>query len=250
MIDVVSRVFPQFLKALSAEVFPAYSELAAEGGLAKAGYDFQKALCSDNPQLRPFDVLTEDGDIRPALLRWAERFNASAPWLIDSALRTLDDWHRAPDWRAQLRWESFNVRSGRAVVGEPFGFANRGWDIRSETWADFNKSLRSRFEVQLRAYEERIRQLAESGGLELAQKKYSPANLKWFVLYQFAGLSSTQIANKCTRSGRVLEDSTILKGVKAARDLIEWGQLRRQKSRAGKLVTDLIFLMFIEVFRL
>ena len=91
------------------------------------------------------------------------------------------------------------------------------------TWPKYSQSLRQRFEKALLEYEKETRKLAEACGLVRAQLKFSPANLEWFVLYQFAGRSSTAIAK-----GKYGDDpdSTVLKGIKTAAKLIGWGQLR------------------------
>ena len=60
LIEVTKRVFPKFLKKLSTEVFLVYSRLAKQGGLAKEGYNLQKALWSDNLRDLLKSVLAED----------------------------------------------------------------------------------------------------------------------------------------------------------------------------------------------
>jgi hypothetical protein len=75
-------------------------------------------------------------------------------------------------------------------------------------------------------YEKETREFAESRGLVRAQRKYSPDNFEWFVLYQFAGMSSTAIADRYAEKDKFLEESTVLKGIKAAAKLIGWNQLR------------------------
>jgi hypothetical protein len=73
-------------------------------------------------------------------------------------------------------------------------------------------------------------QLAESMGLVRARRKYSPDNLEWFVLYQFAGISSKTIADRYVAvEGKDLDESTVLKGIKAAAKLIGWNHLRQSR---------------------
>jgi hypothetical protein len=66
-------------------------------------------------------------------------------------------------------------------------------------------------------------------GLVRARRKYSPDNLEWFVLYQFAGMSSGTISDRYAAQGRVIEESTVLKGIKVAATLIGWNQLRQPR---------------------
>jgi hypothetical protein len=77
--------------------------------------------------------------------------------------------------------------------------------------------------------EKETRELAESMGLVQAQRKYGPDNLEWFVLYQFAGMTSTAIADRYVTKGKTLDESKVLKGIKAAAKLIRWNS--RNQSR-------------------
>jgi hypothetical protein len=49
VIEAAKRVFPVFLKKLSADVFPSYCQLAKEGKLSKGRNDFDKALWGKSP---------------------------------------------------------------------------------------------------------------------------------------------------------------------------------------------------------
>jgi hypothetical protein len=166
-----------------------------------------------------------------ALSKWAARFHIKDEWLMDEALRTLRGWYVAPDWRKSLRWNTQRARLGACSTGEEFEFHFNGWETELFTWPAYRESLRKRFEDKLTEYEKNTRELAKSCGLVRARRKYSPENLEWFVLYQFAGRSSTSIAN-----GKYGEDpdSTILKGIKAAAHLIGWDHLRKPGSRGNR----------------
>jgi hypothetical protein len=161
-----------------------------------------------------------------ALSKWATEFNVDDQWLVDEALRTLQGWYVAPDWRKSLRWNTQHARSGVGATGDTFEFRFSGWETELLAWPTFKDSLHRSLEDQLTEYEKKTRALAVSKGLVLARRKYSPENLEWFVLYQFAGRSSTQIAR-----GRHGEDadSTVVKGIRAAAKLIGWKNLRRPR---------------------
>jgi hypothetical protein len=109
------------------------------------------------------------------------------------ALRTLHGWYIAPDWRTSLEWDRNHGRRDVPAVGRAFNFRYQGWEVRLLTWQAYSNSLRESLEKKLLAYEKQTRQLAESIGLVRAQRKYSPDNLEWFVLYQFAGMSSKKL---------------------------------------------------------
>jgi hypothetical protein len=66
-------------------------------------------------------------------------------------------------------------------------------------------------------------------GLVRARRKYSPDNLEWFVVYQFAGMSSKIIADRVVAEGNDVDESTVLKGIKAAAKLIGWNHLRQSR---------------------
>ena len=108
-----------------------------------------------------------------------------------------------------------------------FEFRYQGWEVQLHTWSRYRRLLRQSFEEQLSEYEKKTRELAESCGLVGAQRKYSSYNLEWFVLYQFAGLSSKKIADLYAIKGKDLDESTVLKGIKAAAKLVAWNHLRQ-----------------------
>ena len=76
-------------------------------------------------------------------------------------------------------------------------------------------------------------------GLVRAPHKYSPSNLDWFVLYQFAGLSSPQIVKRIARQDPNIDESTVLKGVKAAAKLAGWDCLRPAPRRNNRKIVYL-----------
>jgi hypothetical protein len=69
--------------------------------------------------------------------------------------------------------------------------------------------------------------------------KSSPANLEWFALYQFVGLSSKGIADRpnfASDPDAAPDESTILKGVKAAARRIGWDSLRPTRGRLNRKI--------------
>ncbi len=232
VIEAAKRVYPVFLEKLSTDVFPLYCRLAQEGKLAKGRHDFDKALWGKSP----YEALTDEGGLKSAISKWAAEFNAEAEWLLVGALRTLWGWDGAPDWRDSLRWDGQHRRKERPITGKTFEFSFQGWEVQLLTWSAYNQSLRQRFETKLLEYERQTRILAESRGLVRARRKYSPANLEWFVLYQFAGMTSTAIANRYAEAGKSPAESTVLKGIKAAAKLIGWDQLRQPRPRQNRKI--------------
>jgi hypothetical protein len=232
VIEAAKRVYPIFLRKLATNVFPLYERLAKQGRLAKGRNDFDKALWGHSP----YEALTENGGLKAALRKWATHFNVEAKWLMDGALRTLRSWYVAPEWRKSVEWDSVHGRKEPAVIGETFEFSYQGWEVQLLTWPAYSQSLRQSFERKLLEYEKETRELAGSRGLVRARRKYSPENLEWFVLYQFAGMTSKKIADRYAMRGRYVDESTVLKGIKAAAKLIGWNHLRRLQEKQNRKI--------------
>jgi hypothetical protein len=224
--------YPTFLKKLSTDVFPIFCQLAKDGKLAKGRISFEKALWGRSP----WEALTEEGGIKAALLQWAGQFHAEAPWLLVGALRTMWGWYRVPAWRDSLAWDRHHGRRDRPTIGKTFDFSHQGWEVQALTWPAYSQWLRNSFEKRLVEYEKETRELAESRGLVRARRKYSPDNFEWFVLYQFAGMSSKTIADRYAEKGKALEESAVLKGIKAAAKLIGWNQVRASRRTGNRKI--------------
>jgi hypothetical protein len=220
LIEVTREVLPEFLEELSSRVFPLYKELA------KSGYNFKEVLWREDRGIdSAYDLLTEDAGLKRALSEWASTFHASRAWVLNGALRTLNDWCLNPDSRKALKWNSFGTLQAPKIesASDEFEFCYEAWDFLTVLWSDYSRALREDFERALLEYERRTRTVAEFQGLMPVPRKYSCNNLKWFVLHQFAGLSPKEIAD---RHDGEPDESTILKGIKAAAKLVAWVQLR------------------------
>jgi hypothetical protein len=201
VIEASKRVYPRFLKKLLTDVFPLYCRLAKAGKLGKWRINFEKALWGRFS----WEALTEDGGLKTALLHWAAQFHAEAPWLLVGALRTMWGWYRVPAWRDSLAWDRHHGRRDRPTTGKTFEFSHPGWEVQALSWPAYCQDLRNSFEKRLLEYEKETRELAKSRGLVRARRKYSPDNFEWFVLYQFAGVSSTTIVARYA-VGQLAED--------------------------------------------
>jgi hypothetical protein len=191
------------LEGLSDDVYPTYADLA------KSGFDFDDILW--NSRLSAHTMLPEPGKkelkrdkrtgrvylgyyspkLKIELLKWAKKFNADkCGWFLDESLRALRGWYVAPAWRASLRWNQVSGVSSTLARGGAFQFNCGGWEMQAVAWGDYSRAIRQKFEKALSEYENASRKLAESKGLVRTPQKYSRENFDWFVLYQFAGLSS------------------------------------------------------------
>ena len=224
----VRRVYPEMLKQLAADVLPAYKELAKS--------DFKIEAILWHSRLSPSKELPQNSTLRTELSKWSNKFHAEQDWFLDQMLRTLRGWHVAPDWCSELRCNPIGGVTSTIAMGEPFKFDCEGWEMQLLTWMDYSRSVRERFEQHLAEYEAASRTLAESRGLVRAPHKYSPVNLDYFVLYQFAGLSSASIAGRSDAPSEGENEDTILKGVKAAARLIGWDSLRPTPGRPNRKI--------------
>jgi hypothetical protein len=208
---------PSFLRELSTRVFPLYEELA------ESGYDFDRIVWGPSA----YELLPQDKGLKHALADWAAGFNAQAEWLMVGALRTMRDWRMNREGRERLKWNTFTAHSGFvAQISEEFRFRYPAWDVQWVQWPLYRVALLKKFKQALTKYERKTRESAEAHGLRRARREYSPVNIEWFALYQFAGKSSKQIAD--AHSGEEgTDESTVLKGIKSAAKLLAWDQLRQ-----------------------
>jgi len=227
LMRAVRQVYPTMLKCLAAHVFPAYVELA------ESGFKFDAILW--HPRLSPCTMIPRSG-LKLALSEWATKFHAESGWFLDEVVRTLRGWYVAPEWRGTLRWNPIGGVTSTLAMGECFQFDCEGWEMQLLTWAAYSQSVRERLDLKLAEYEAASRKLAESRGLVRAPHKYSPLNLEWFVLYQFAGRSSTQIADRQAKKHDPVDDSTVLKGIKTAAKLVAWHHLRPTHRRQNRKI--------------
>jgi hypothetical protein len=211
LMETVGRVYREMLVKLRSEVLPAYKEMRS------SGFDFDQILWNSSS---PYKQLPSNSPLMSTLEKWAKKFHVAPGWLLDEAIRTLRSWDIAPDCQQRLEWHAMHSFSNEGATGPSFEFSFPGWETEAFTWKRYSESLRKEFQIRLIEYETRTRKLAESRGLLLARRKYSLANFEWYVLYEFAGWSSTKIAAERGGAHARLSESAVLKGVKTVRDLV------------------------------
>jgi hypothetical protein len=109
------------------------------------------------------------------------------------------------------------------LVDQRFTFKD-GWSPQSERLSIFRARVNARFKTELTDFETRVRMLIESKGGLPTRRRYSVDNFKWFAQYQLRGMSSVQIEN--ARGSAKGDESTVLKGIKTAAQLVGWNHLR------------------------
>lgn len=225
MFAASTRVLPAFLEELRDRVFPEYERIA----------NANRKLIGRRRDPYPREPTSEHAAVCKLLQSWAERFNAEADWLLDQAFQTLGVWFDIPDVKQSLKW--FSVPVTREVcIGDRFNFTFEPWHPQKVSWSRFSQELRLSFNEALSAYEGDTRRRAEALGLVRVRRTFSPENLEWFVLYQLGGMSSREIVKRLADKDRHFDDSTILKGVKAASTLLCWESLRNQTKNRNRKV--------------
>jgi len=188
LIGEIKRLLPEFLTELAESVFPAYAE-AVTGELSYESW------------YEPFD-------------QWSAKFHIDFGWMEGQAYHTLEAWRTDPALLAAREW-SYPFYS-RMPANAP-GFQCDGWDMEIETFREYRKRVRKQFDEFLSGIEGDTHHFAEAKGLIPAPRQYSSQNIEWFVRYQFAGVTAKKIAD--SHAGTV-EESAVLKGVKAAAKLL------------------------------
>jgi len=237
LFETVRNSCPEMLRALSRKVFPLFSRLV-DGGRVLGGIDGPAHVSPyehlEIPEYNDTARNTEQRKkIKVAFDAWARQFQITEKWAKDGAIRTMGHWHRLPQSRRSLEWNPFYVQSSIAsAIGDPFEFRFQGWETQRCSWPCYSKAIHKEFETKLDEYERQTRQRAESFGLVRLRRTFSRANFKWFALYQFYGLSSVEIADRCAEDDpNGVDPSTILKGVNAAGVLLGWNHLRPSRNR-------------------
>jgi hypothetical protein len=265
LLEAVQRVYPAMLERLSTDVFPHYSRLAKLGefdrvpsvpgvsaipkvtplrnlirahGIWPAGmlnwWLALKTAAEAGPTPARWDALPGDSELKLALSKWATAFNADVEWIKSLALRILQDWYFVGKAKT-IALGAWAHASQISTTAEGFEFRYPGWELELLPWSIYRKSLEKRLQEKLLDYEKSARKLAASRGLVRSQRKYSPQNFDWFVLYQFAGFSSVAIVNWWWAKGKdEIDESTVLQGTKKVAELVGWQRLRtpqRQRNR-------------------
>jgi hypothetical protein len=215
LIEATRNPLPEFLQTLFDKVFPEYCRLVA-------GHPEFREFTFTWQMFRSVSPRTEFEQFNGVLTGWARRFNAEEDWVLPQAWRALHAWDRFPESRKALEWWQGQA-ARNTFLSDPFRFEFGSWWVQTTSWTRYRADMQKAFDQAVKEFESKARAAARSHGLIPAPRTHSPANFKWFVLYQFAGFSSTEIAS---RGNGDYDDSTILKGVKAVRRLVGWKRLR------------------------
>jgi hypothetical protein len=217
LMTAARRVYPRLFKRLLEQVYPKFDSFVKGGGDLAPRWKERVIRSGGSNQLTY------------SLLAWAEEFNIDSreSWILQWALDTLEQWYRSDKVRKKLVPATFAAGAWWEIISDEerfFEFQDDGWQLLEKKWLDCRRQLEERFQMALKDYERRMRGLADSRGLLREQSQYSQKNFDWLVQYEFNGLSSIQIAKGSP--GGAADPSTILKGCKAAAELVGWKHRR------------------------
>jgi hypothetical protein len=220
LIEATREPLPEFLQTLFDDVFPEYCSLVA-------GHPEFRDFMFTWQMFRALPPRSDYKSVTKALIGWAHRFHADEDWILQHAWRAFKAWDRFPESKQSLEWwQGKNFRS--VFVSERFQFEFEQWWPQLRTWTWYRAALQTAFDKAVSEFESKTRAAALAQGLIPAPRTHSADNFDWFVLYQFRGLSSSQIAARIagSKAEKPPDASTILKGVKTAQKLVGWKRLR------------------------
>jgi len=226
LLEAIERAHRPVIEALAFMVFPAYSALGPKAELSQ--YD-QLTVEPSTPR--------EIGRFKAVFDVWADKFRFEYEWMKDAAMRAMWVWYKNPGSVARLSWNPCEISPHFArsiVAAPPLKISIRGWSMETQTWASYTEAVQTELEGRLEAYKRHAQKLAALHGLVHAPRTYSSANFDWFVLSQFAGESPTKIAQRCALEGVKVGESTVRKGIAAARKLLGIDPRNRTKVDAPK----------------
>ena len=230
-ISIVQRVVPEFFGQLRERVYPRYLRYARVADrtppVTSRGLRQGPGYWETGWRFETWEAHSGSNRFKPLLLSWATDFGSSKEtWVLEGALETLSAWYRHPDIFPARDVSRFCLPvAGKVLVDyEMFSFEDAGWNPQFETWASYRTRVQGRFKTELQTYERKVRKLVESQGGERARRRHSVKNFEWFALYQLCGMSSVQIEN--ARGAETGDESTVLKGIKTAAQLLDWHSLR------------------------
>jgi hypothetical protein len=197
---------------------------------AAARWEFIKALSRTVPrffdQLRDqvYTKFTQADRGEPALASWGREFHVdAAAWIMEGARATLSKWHRLQSAKTQLDYlggfRTLVVEDGMtgASYGErEFKFSDPGWDPLLIKFDGWHRSVLDRIEIELKAYEQRVRGIAEERRLKKVPI-CSNDHFEWLALFQCGNFSLDSIRALYPLVGGT---DTISKGMHSAADLI------------------------------
>jgi hypothetical protein len=212
LLEILHEHIPEFLDELATAVFPHYKVYAS---------------CTD-----PKKTTTEEAHYRATLRQWATRFQLREEWLLEQSTVIMDCWLKSPADLKHRNWFAIVAVSGVAALDFTVSFG--GWNLLYESCAQFKERAHWQLNQALAAYEKDARELAQSEGYIPARHKFSRAHIYWFALFQFRGWTYRRILDELNSTKSEYapgDESSLRKGLKTARQLLDWKHPRRAINR-------------------
>jgi hypothetical protein len=237
MLEVKKEV-PSVLRRLAGQPLAEFQQLAAA----------VEAQTGRNPSTEEWnwcefeDWGLSQRDRLPSLLRWAEDCHLTDQWCIEYGSRTLTMWYRfcrsnlSADRLVKIGWD---LGGYGCFVPSEDKLENTMhlpvYDFTHTTWEAAEKEIRESFEDQLKAYRQRMEDLAVENGWVRKSEKRTFEDCRWLAWYQCGGAELADIHDYLKRQAGVkqtaLTTSTIATGI---RDLAKEIGLIRRHGRVGR----------------
>lgn len=157
-------------------------------------------------------------------------FGKLFPFIFSPTVFNIHDWSSetnlkpsAEDYEYLFSEYKINLMlSSSKEAEQPKDFCfGEGWDPRTTTWSDFEKSMDSAYKKYKKLYKERTKSyMAENGYVEGTQKR-NKEHFEWLVRYQIQGWSIQEIADFYSTEKKTLAEDTIRKGLSATAKVLD-----------------------------
>jgi hypothetical protein len=115
------------------------------------------------------------------------------------------------------------VRTPPTPENNPMGLPWMGvaWDMRSETWDEFETNIDVAFKSYKKAYKQRMEAYMKQLDFTVSIKKRNLDHFEWFVRYQLQGWSMRKIADDYSKtSGKLVVEDTVSKALHSVSDTV------------------------------
>jgi hypothetical protein len=228
--EAIDRIAPKVRASLQSNVWPAYRKticaLTERGEIKNRRHELLYPL-EYNPNVPPlphapadafrdwYEQASHDGDVavRPlqkAIDRWMADYNIRAPWVLQTVMRMLRFWERAPERMEQPIWftpgirESHQVPAERVELAVPLPSID---DFLMEVESDIRRRYVEGFGAELERHLKALRTEATSQGIPVAQEKLQDQHYEWLVRYQVLGESADAIAQSVQRDRKTVDEA-------------------------------------------
>lgn len=138
-----------------------------------------------------------------SLEAWAEKYNLTNNWIINTARDTLKMWDDFPEltegplewiYPSSSYWLPIDKKTRR------ISYNHSGWDPAGETRASFKERTMNNFEKYLEKYMDSLEGLTQEKGYIKSKEKYTAMHFEWLVEYQVNNKSFSSIGHESRKN--------------------------------------------------